>query len=109
MKILIILLLSIKVSYLLELDVTPNRINKGLISNCKKYDAEMYPYAATTSLSTFKNDTDYQYDTCTGSLVKQKYVLTSTAVAPSWLPAWLNKVNTNNIKVSKLVRHYHCN
>jgi len=98
MKILIILLLSLNVAYLLELNVTTKHVNKILISNGKKFDAEKYPCVDTTSFSTCKNATDYQYNnTCTGSLVKQKYVLTS-----SLAPRWLSKINKSNIKVSIL-------
>lgn len=80
MKIIIILLLSIKVAYLFELNFTTNHIDKGLMSNGKKYDAQKYPYAKN-SLSTFKNE-----------FLKRMYALTA--------PHWLNEVNKNNIKVS---------
>lgn len=80
MKIIIVLLLSIKVAYLFELNFTTNHIDKGLISNGKKYDAQKDPYVRN-SLSTFKNE-----------LLKRMYSLTA--------PHWLNDVNKNNLKVS---------
>ncbi|XP_016662437.1 uncharacterized protein LOC100573665 [Acyrthosiphon pisum] len=71
MKILIILLLSIKVAHVLELNDTTNHIiNKGLICNDKQYDADKCPYefTSTSSLSTCEDATDYQYNnTCTDS------------------------------------------
>jgi len=93
MKIIIILLLSIKLAYLLDLNVTNYHFNKRLISNGQKYDAEKYPCKVTPSLLTYcTNATGYQYNnTYAGSFLKQKYVLTF-----SLAPRWLNK---NNIKV----------
>jgi len=75
MRITIILLLSIKVA-LFEYNST-NNTNTGLIANGEIYNRDDYPYVVSIQINKPKN----MMETCTGTLVKELYVLTAAHCA----------------------------
>ncbi|CAI6359505.1 unnamed protein product [Macrosiphum euphorbiae] len=76
MKIIIIVLLTIRQAYFFELNLT-NHINKGFIANGEKYDAKKYPFVVYIYATIRHPDGSVNRPGCTGSLVKQFYVLTA--------------------------------
>jgi len=92
MKTIIILLLSVKAAYLFELNST-NHINKGFMANAAIYNPKEFPYVVTLYIHIVPEKTKYL--TCTGSLVREYFVLTAAHC--------IYKTITNLIEVSILI------
>lgn len=86
MKIIFILLMSIKVAYLfkpLGLNSTYNS-NTGLVFNGQKYNPEEYPYVVTIKINSRIKMT---HGICTGTLIKPLYVLTAAHCTWDTIPS----------------------
>jgi len=78
MKIIIVLLVSIKIAYLFKLNPTYNNIT-GLIYNGTRYNPRRHPFIVTVKINESPGST--QHMICTGSLVKPLFVLTAAHCA----------------------------
>lgn len=98
MKIIIVFLLSIKIAYLFVLNPTYNN-NTGLVYNGTRYNPNEYPFVVT--IKVFDDHNPDQVTICTGSLVKELFVLTAAHCS-------VNK-RLDQLRVSKLMQYFFCN
>jgi len=111
MKIIIIVLLTIRQAYFFELNLT-NHINKGFIANGEKYDAKKYPFVVYIEATIRYPDGSVNRPGCTGSLVKQFYVLTAAhclckEIIKGKEPA--ERIDASLFLVSIFMQYFHCN